>query len=146
MRGGACTFQYDKGSCAKPEGVLEHQGMTAVYENYPKPLPTELPIEVQGEAVIAFAAYSEAVLELVRRKDAAYQGAWQKQGYMGNLARIMSKTERLKAMLWREQPWLGTGGEESDQEMESVLDTLKDLMALAAFCAANIEDGNRWGK
>jgi hypothetical protein len=146
MRGGACTFQYDNGLCAKGERVLEHQGLTPVYANVPEPLQTLLPIPEEGEGVIAFAAYSEAVLALVREKDAAYGGAWQKQGYMGNLSRILSKTARLENMLWRDNPWLGTGGDESDEEAESVLDTLKDLMALAAFCAANIEDGNRWGK
>jgi hypothetical protein len=87
----------------------------------------------------------------VRAKDAAYGGAWRKQGYMGNLARIMSKTERLSNMLWKDQvdPPAVQGAEysmQADLDGETVLDTLKDLMALAAFMAANIEDGNRWGQ
>jgi hypothetical protein len=94
------------------------------------------------DAVIAFEAYADAVLSLVRVKDAAYGGAWRKQGYMGNLARIMSKTERLSNMLWKD----GYHGPNEFPLDESVLDTLKDLMALAAFMAANIEDGNRWGQ
>ena len=97
-------------------------------------------------AAVAFAAHAEVVQALVRKKDEAYGGAWQAQGWMGNLARIQSKTERLKNMLWREKPWLGTGGEEDAEEQESVLDTLHDLMALAAFMASNIEEGNRWGQ
>lgn len=99
-----------------------------------------------SEAVIVFNAYSEAVLELIRQKDRAYGGAWRKQGWMGNLARVMSKTARLENMLWRDTPWLGTGGGESEVEAEDALQTIKDLMALCAFMGANIEDGNRWGR
>jgi hypothetical protein len=100
------------------------------------------PTPLASEAVIAFTAYCEAVTELVRRKDAAYGGAWQKQGYMGNLARILSKAERLKNMCWTDDNPAEFPIEGHD---ESVLDTLKDLMALCAFMGANIEDGNRWG-
>jgi hypothetical protein len=64
---------------------------------------------------------------------------------MGNLARIMSKTARLQNMLWSDQQY-PISADGRGQEEESVMDTLKDLMALAAFMGANIEDGNRWGK
>lgn len=103
------------------------------------------PVE-KSEAVVVIEAYSEAVRELVRQKDKAYGGAWQKQGYMGNLARIMSKTARLEAILWSDNTGDMSGGEEVHPQYETITDTLKDLMALAAFCAANIEDGNRWGR
>lgn len=103
----------------------------------------ELMPESGSEAAIAFVAHSEATLSLVRAKDAAYGGAWSKQGYMGNLARIMSKTARLESMLWKDDPSNGIGVSVGD---ESVLDTLHDLMALAAFMASNFEEGNRWGE
>jgi hypothetical protein len=96
-----------------------------------------------SDAVIAFNAYSEAALDLVRQKDKAYGGAWRKQGYMGNLSRVLSKVARLENMLWTDD---SAGGETLDDGGEHVLETLKDLMALCAFTAANIEDGNRWGR
>lgn len=102
-------------------------------------LPNLSPNPAQSEAETAFAAYAEAVQALVRAKDQAYGGAWRKQGYMGNLARIMSKTARLEAMLWSDNAI-------PEAVDEAVTDTLKDLMALAAFMAANIEDGNQWGR
>jgi hypothetical protein len=103
-----------------------------------EPLLAEMP----AGAVIAFLAHADAVHQLVRQKDKAYGGAWEKQGYMGNLARVLSKTERLKNMVWKD---LAEKYEEPGSEDETVLDTLHDLMALCAFMATNIEEGNRWG-
>lgn len=95
-----------------------------------------------GEAALAILCHSEKVLELVRQKDRAYGGAWKAQGYMGNLARIQSKTERLKNMTWRDR----AEGDFSTEEDEPIEDSLRDLMALCAFALANLEEGNRWGR
>lgn len=146
--GGLCTYvaASDGDMCARPMFSKRHAGYMPFIRKaaaMPAPAVASEPGNA-SEAVIAFTAYAEAVTELVRQKDAAYGGAWQKQGYMGNLARIMSKTERLKNMLWQDDqfgPEPPVGGWD-----ESVLDTLKDLMALCAFMGANIEDGNRWGR
>lgn len=103
----------------------------------------------EGDAAVSFTAHADFVLGLVRKKDAAYGGAWQKQGYMGNLARIMSKTARLENIVWKDgSPEFGVDleGGGFDPMAETVLDTLHDLMALCAFMASNIEEGNRWGK
>jgi hypothetical protein len=75
---------------------------------------------------------------LAGSKDALYRKAWQKQGYMGNLARIMSKAERLRAMAWGDT----LGDPPSD---ETLRDTLMDMANLCGFMARNLEDGNRWG-
>ena len=120
-------------------GACNRGAMATVHHERPSTIET-----TQGDAVIAFTAYAEAVRELVRVKDAAYGGAWQKQGYIGNLARILSKADRLKNICWQDES--GTPEPAASTLDENVLDTLKDLMALAAFMAANIEDGNRWGR
>jgi hypothetical protein len=97
-----------------------------------------------GSAEGVWQGHADAVQALLKTKQ-AYGNAWREQGYMGNLARIMSKASRLRNMLWRDGTWVGTGGEESAEEKESAVDTLLDLSALCALMAANLEDENRWG-
>lgn len=80
------------------------------------------------------------VLAIIRKKNAMYGDAWRQQGYMGNLARILSKAARLKAVMWRSDP-----PPLSAQEGETVLDTARDLIALAAFFIINYEQENGWG-
>jgi hypothetical protein len=101
-------------------------------------------VQEQSAAVVAFAAYAEGVQALVREKDKAYGGAWQRQGYMGNLSRILSKVARLENMVWRDAD--SPAAKDLGTQEEPIIDTLKDLMALCAFMGANIEDGNRWGR
>jgi hypothetical protein len=101
-----------------------------------------------GSALSVWQAHTDMVLALLKTKQ-AYGNAWQEQGYMGNLARIQSKTSRLKNMLWRDDgPDMSVAmdGSDKDPAAETVLDTLLDLSALCAMAIANIEDGNRWGK
>lgn len=97
-------------------------------------------------AVQAWDAYTAQVRDTIIRKSAGYGDAWQEQGYMGNLARVLSKSARLKNMCWKDGTWLDTGGEEAEVEQEQVQDTLVDLGALCAFLVANLEEGNRWGR
>jgi hypothetical protein len=111
----------------------------AGHSEAPIPIPRD---KEQVPAAVAFVAHADAVLALVRKKDETYGGAWQRQGYMGNMARILSKTARLENMVWRDQTEVNEAPGEAD---ESVMDTLHDLMALCAFMADNIEEGNRWG-
>lgn len=132
--GGLCVYAYPEGVlCGGREGRHNRVFVTP-----------EVSEPTASEAEIAFGAYAEAVQALVRVKDKAYGGAWQKQGYMGNLARILSKAERLQQLMWSDHNPFDQMSEL--EEEETVVDTLKDLMALAAFMAANIEDGNRWGR
>ena len=98
-----------------------------------------------GTALSVWQIHSDAVLALLKKKQ-AYGDAWQEQGYMGNLARILSKTSRLKNMVWRDTPFEPGTEEASSGSEETLIDTLLDLSALCAFMAANIEEGNRWGR
>lgn len=103
-----------------------------------------------GSACSVWQGHADAVLALLKAKQ-GYGNAWQEQGYMGNLARILSKASRLKNMLWRDQedgPDTPTTGDQwsADVDGETVLDTLYDLSALCALAIANIEEGNRWGR
>lgn len=78
-------------------------------------------------------------LEMAIQKDVRYGGAWQKQGYMGNVARVLSKAARLKSMLWNDEPL--------DDTLEAdVLETLMDLVNIAGFAVLNLREGNRWGE
>jgi hypothetical protein len=95
-----------------------------------------------GSALSVWQGHADAVLAMLKNKQ-AYGNAWQEQGYMGNLARVLSKTSRLKNMLWSDQSDHTAWTEEGQ---ESVLDTLYELSALCALAIANIEEGNRWGK
>lgn len=96
-------------------------------------------------AVQAWDSFADHVRQIIVDKSMAYGDAWERQGWMGNLARVMSKTSRLQNMLWRSTPWLGTGDGESQEETEQVRDTAADLAALCAFLVANIDEENRWG-
>ena len=95
-------------------------------------------------AVQAWDHHSEAIRELIIKKSAAYGNAWERQGYMGNLARVLSKAARLENMVWQDYTPENEGQEEPGGE--SVLDTLQDLAALTAFFVANLDGGNRWGR
>jgi hypothetical protein len=70
-----------------------------------------------------------------------YGKSWQRQGAMGNLSRIMSKTARLENMFWGlgKDDFVGITGEGAD-------DSLVDLPNLCAFMQANLMMGNSHGK
>lgn len=82
------------------------------------------------------------VEKLVALKDEHYGAAWRRQGYMGNLARILAKADRLRNMAWRDeqQHVAELGGE------ETACDTVRDMAALCAMFEANLLSGNRWGE
>lgn len=135
-----CTYQPCDFYTCVPEKMQAHKEAHAMFiKEAPESLFAIRAFD--SEAAAALIAHSEAVLALVREKDKAYGGAWKTQGYMGNLARIMSKAARLENMLWND----AEDGQAEDHG-ESVMDTLHDLMALCAFMATNIEEGNRWGR
>lgn len=99
-------------------------------------------VPVDNRAVLAYHQVSEGVLAILRNKT-AYGDAWIEQGYMGNLGRILSKSSRLKNMMWAD---VDQGLTDSPDTQESVLETLHDTIALCAFAITNIESGNRWGR
>lgn len=87
--------------------------------------------------VIAVAEVMQEALNLVAAKSKGYGDAWRSQGWMGNLARVQSKTSRLKNMLWCSLP--------HDSTKEPVEDTLLDLMNLSVFMLINKRNANQWG-
>lgn len=85
-------------------------------------------------------------LRLLEHKNEQYGDAWRKQGYMGNLARIQSKAERLKNLLWRDAGGNGYPLPANyTRDGETVADTLLDLINLSAMMAINWTEENRWG-
>lgn len=77
------------------------------------------------------------LITLQREKARTYGEAFRSQGYMGNVARVLSKAARLKMMMWRDLSL--------EDSRESVTDTLEDLINIAAFALINYRDGNKWG-
>lgn len=89
-------------------------------------------------AVQAWDDFAAQVRLLIIGKSQNYGEAWREQGWRGNMARILSKTSRLKYMLWCTNPLQST--------VEPVEDTLLDIGALAAFLLANRKEDNEWGR
>jgi hypothetical protein len=136
--------EYDSALCRVGCGLLRNNG---VHVNM-KPIflpeePVTTTVETTIPAVAAWDAFSAQVRDTIVRKSQGYGNAWQAQGYMGNLARVLSKTSRLKNILWKDDQSNGIGASVGG---ESLADTLVDLGALAAFLSANFEEGNRWGQ
>lgn len=98
-----------------------------------------------GSAPAVVQQFQRTALELVVQKDAAYGGAWKDQGYMGNVARILSKVDRLRHLLWNDK-YAADPQSIEPAEDETVLDTLLDLANLCALAAENISEANRWGR
>lgn len=90
-----------------------------------------------SHTIIGMVRVFEQVMFIAHRKDQAYGAAWIRQGWMGNLARMMSKTARLKNMLWRSMPF--------ESETEPVHETAYDLIALSTFFILNRDTKNQWG-
>ena len=74
------------------------------------------------------------VLTLARgNKTADYGEAWQRTGLVGIYIKLMIKESRLRSLVWE--------GKEPKVD-ESVRDTLKDIIAYAAYGLLCIDDGN----
>jgi hypothetical protein len=86
------------------------------------------------EMVVVF----ENALNLAMEKNQGYGDAWQQQGWMGNLARILSKTARLKNLAWRDLS--------VEYATEPHEETVVDLINLAVFFLFNRRDSNKWGR
>lgn len=78
-------------------------------------------------------------IQLQRKKAKTYGDAFRSQGYMGNVARVLSKSSRLKNILWNDF------GQQLEDVEETTYDTLLDMINLACFVIINREDGNKWG-
>jgi hypothetical protein len=153
LHGGTCEWRtessYEK--CGRVKGDKRHVGYAPQYMTTSPPPATILVVNPErdqnwpGSALAVWQGHADAVLALLKQKQ-AYGNSWQTQGYMGNIGRILSKSDRLRNMMWGD--YYGTKENptaEGNPEAESVLDTLYDLSALCAFAIANLEEGNRWG-
>lgn len=79
----------------------------------------------------------ETALSLQRQKASTYGEAFRSQGYMGNVARVLSKVSRLRNMVWRDDQF--------EDSLESIEDTMLDLINLSAFFLINRRIRNKWG-
>ncbi len=116
----------------------------------PEPQP-EPDNPLASDAVQAWDEFASQVRLVISAKDRAYGGAWRDQGWMGNLARVMSKHSRLRNLLWCDQEnepaFLGAEYVAHAELLnETVHDTIVDLAALAAFLHANLSSDNKWGR
>lgn len=83
----------------------------------------------------------DEAMRLLEMKEASYQEAWKDQGWIGNLARVLSKTSRLRNMLYKENVQVA-GFPLGDDSVEN---QLLDLMNLTAFMLINYRHGVKWG-
>lgn len=90
------------------------------------------------ETVQQVAKIMEQVLDLIIAKSQSYGEAWREQGWQGNVARVLSKSTRIKNMLWQDF--------EVQDKKEGVEDTFMDLIAISCFAIINRRNGNKWGR
>lgn len=131
------------------------EAMAAVLKAVPPPVLPHFPLQIIGpseqeedhaEAILSLLqempdlgeVFLQA-LELAKAKNESYGDAWRKRGYMGNLARVLNKSDRLQNMMWQDN------GDAPEAFSESVEDTLIDLINISAFMYINLREGNRWG-
>jgi hypothetical protein len=105
-------------------------------------LELHLPAAMEGtegtSTLISMASVFDVALRLAHEKSFTYGDAWRRQGWMGNLARMMSKMSRLRQMLWTSH--------EIESSAEPTQDSALDLVNLAAFFVVNRSEENKWGK
>lgn len=82
--------------------------------------------------------FAEAA-RLFASKNVTYQDSWRTQGWRGNLSRILEKSGRLRAILWRGGNVLLNGGKEHPRE------TALDMINTLAFMIVSMDDGVEWG-
>lgn len=126
----------------KPPGVPGREVEVLFDPNITEPvLVLYMPANTEGtvstDGMWSLVAFYNQCLKLVYKKNGLYANAWRTQGYMGNLARIMSKVARLKNMLWTNH--------QMESADEPVSDTLYDLANITAFAGINYSEENKWG-
>lgn len=119
----------------KPDVPPRQPGERLRYDTHAGTITLDDPMSTKQGLMVFF----DKCVELAGKKDGLYRRAWERQGYMGNLSRVLSKVERLRTMLWQDYPEL------TDDMQETVKDTVQDLANLCGFLARNWEEGNKWG-
>ena len=115
-------FSFEDGS-ANPELLLV--------------LPRAMEGTEGAQTLIALTSVFEQSMHIAHRKSFTYGDAWRRQGWMGNLARMMSKMSRIKHMLWRDHDVESTD--------EPVTDSAFDLINITGFMVINRSEENKWG-
>lgn len=104
-------------------------------------LVLQMPKGMEGaegvRTLISLASVFDEAVAIAHRKNASYGDAWRRQGWMGNLARMMSKMSRIKFMLWRDH--------DLENSEEAISDTAIDLVNLTSFLIINRSETNKWG-
>jgi hypothetical protein len=116
------------------------------YETFAGVLTVDSPPSTLQGAIMFY----DQCVDLMSKKNLAYGDAWRDQGYMGNIARVLSKVSRLRNLMWRSYPDMNQvldpeNSSQEDTDAETVRDTLLDLANLCYFAARNLEEGNQWG-
>lgn len=128
-------FESARAKFATTPGALE------AIDYLQKQIGTPVPSSVEGSGTVRrLAEVFEDALNLAYDKTQGYGEAWRDQGWMGNLARVMSKSSRLRNMLWRNT------FEQSESMDESVEDTALDMINLLGFMLINRRGLNPWGR
>lgn len=101
---------------------------------------SEEELHMEGSsAAEAFVWELDKAFQLMLKKRGPYGNAWRDQGYMGQVARILSKASRIKNMMWRTLPV-------TNNTIESVDETVQDLINLCVFFLLNRGQDNPWGR
>lgn len=87
--------------------------------------------------IVKMVGVFEKCLNLQIRKGFTYGDTWRSQGYMGNVGRVLGKASRLRQMVW--------GDFQIESSDETRMDTLGDMINIAAFAIINMNDDNKWG-
>lgn len=101
-------------------------------------LPKHMEGTVGTQTLIALANFYGHCITVAHEKSFNYGDAWRRQGWMGNLARMMSKMARIKNMCWRDHAM--------ENAHESVTDSAIDLANITGFFAINRSEDNKWGQ
>lgn len=115
------SIAYDKEAKTPHLGVVLPESMRAT--------------EAQATVLALAQVFNEALI-VAHGKNGHYGDAWRRQGWMGNLARIQSKVQRLTHMLWRDH--------DLDDANEPVRETAIDLINIAGFFIVNRNDQRKW--
>lgn len=80
----------------------------------------------------------QEALRLIASKNASYGDSWREQGWRGNVSRVLEKSKRIRALLWRPSVLLNGSSEHPRETMLDMINTL-------AFAIINMDDGVEWG-
>lgn len=81
----------------------------------------------------------DEAVRMVSEKNVTYQDAWREHGWRGSLGKVLTKSARLRNMLWRSNNGLMNGERETPRE------TALDMINHLVFMVMNMDEGREWG-